>query len=101
MGKFEFRVPTKENNFGTEPLTVLETVKRLVQNISWMTKLLGCNMLSPDYTVFTIPFFFTIQTVLGITILNLYGLYLYHNDLDKLLFSLVTLMSILQGIPML
>lgn len=101
MVKFEFKIPTKEQYFGATPLTVLEMVKKLSENINRLGKLIGCDALSPNFTICNIPFFLMISTFLGFVALNVYGLHIYRSDLDKLLFSLVTFFSVLQGVPLL
>jgi hypothetical protein len=96
----KLKIPTKETYFGSEPLSLLEMFKNMVEKVNWVGKLIGCNIYSKNFSPRTIPFFLLNLTLFGYMALNFYSLYLYRYNLERFFFCLVTLAATMLGPPM-
>lgn len=94
----KLKIPTKSTYFSSDSLSTKEMLKKIVWFINFVSYFVGCDILEPDFTIFSKRFFVCVANLFASYVLNFINIYWFREDLVRVCFCLVTLLIALQGV---
>jgi hypothetical protein len=95
-GKKFLKVPTKAFYFSSDVITHLQMYQELTQKTMLVAKFIGVNIFDSNYKVLNARFVTGFALFFFSTIINIYDIYLFRNDLVRSMFCMITLCSSVQ-----
>ena len=92
-----FKVPTKLTYFGTESVSNIEMFQKLIEIVNLVLSLVGFGFFTPGWTLYNLTASFMFGNFFLVLFVHGYSLNLYHNDLERVFFLLMTLTGSVQG----
>lgn len=92
-----FKVPSKSTYFSSDTISPSQMYTELMQRTMNLAKLVGADIFKPNYKAVNIPFAITLFLCISLTIINIYDVYLFRNDIVRCMFCMITLSASFQS----
>lgn len=94
----KLRIPTKLTYFSSNSLSTVQMLRKIVEFSNFIAYFVGCDVLTPNFTVVTIRFFLSVGDMSTIFFVSFYNILEFGDDLVRISFSIITLAGAVQGV---